>query len=158
MVSGYPDGSFRPDHPVTRAEFTVMLIGSLGLAGTDAAYTFKDREAIGTWARRSVDVAVEAGIINGYEDGTFRPNVYITRAQMAVMVAKALQITGETTATTHFADDDVIPQWAKSAVKAVHERGIIQGRGHNKFVPNVTATRAEAVVMLLNMLEAIGNE
>ncbi|MNE60361.1 hypothetical protein D3C80_1555010 [compost metagenome] len=55
--------------------------------------------------------------------------------------------------STSFADDAAIPQWAKGAVEAVRGLGILNGRDAGKFAPNDAATRAEAVVMLLRMLE-----
>ena len=154
IITGYPDGTFRPDHPITRAEFTVMLVRALQLEGTGAPLTFTDRDQIGSWAAEAIGLAVEAGIVRGYEDGSFRPDAPITRAEMAVMIARALKLPIEEDASTGFADDEAIPRWAKGAVKALRELGIVGGRGNNAFVPNGTATRAEAVVMLLRMLEA----
>src|SRR5690606_31280905 len=98
IVSGYPDGTFRPDHPITRAEFTVMLVNTLELDGTaslDALDAFTDKEDIGAWAREAVAKAKQANIVIGYEDGTFRPGANITRAEMAVMVARALKLNVE---------------------------------------------------------------
>lgn len=153
LVSGYLDGTFKPNNPVTRAEFTVMLMGALKLDGTGAALHFTDQAKIGDWAKRSVALAVQAGIVNGYEDGSFRPDARITRAEMASMLAKALKVSLDANATTSFSDNEDIPKWAKGAVEAIRKLGIISGRGGNKFVPNDTATRTEAVVMLLRMLE-----
>ncbi len=150
LVEGYPDGTFRPDHPVTRAEFVVMLVGAAGLEGEGTASAFTDSERIGWWAKRAVDLAVRAGIITGYEDGSFRPDSPITRAEMAVTIAHALESQIDmNAAVTGFADDMDIPGWAKGAVEAIRKLGIVSGRGHNQFVPNDTATRAEAAVMLL---------
>lgn len=153
LVSGYPDGTFKPNNAVTRAEFTVMLVGALKLDEPIAALNFTDRAKIGAWAKRAVALAVQAEIISGYEDGSFRPDAQITRAEMASMIAKALKVSLDSNARTGFADDDAIPKWAKGAVEAIRNLGIVSGRGGNKFVPNDTATRAEAVVMLLRMLE-----
>jgi len=154
LVEGYPDGTFRPDHPVTRAEFVVMLVGAAGLEGEGAASAFTDSERIGGWAKRAVDLAVQAGIVAGYEDGSFRPDSPITRAEMAVAIAHALKSQVDIHGVaTGFADDTDIPGWAKGAVEAIRKLGIVSGRGHNHFVPNDTATRAEATVMLLKMLE-----
>ncbi len=153
IVSGYPDGTFKPNNPVTRAEFTVMLVGALKLDGTGAAIDFSDLTKIGAWAKRAVALAVQAGIVSGYEDGSFRPDAQITRAEMASMIANALKVPRDANALTGFADNEDIPNWAKGAVEAIHKLGIVSGRGGNKFVPNGTATRAEAVVMLLRMLE-----
>ncbi|WP_343834705.1 S-layer homology domain-containing protein, partial [Bacillus horti] len=62
-----------------------------------------------------------------------------------------------TYASTGFADDATIPQWAKGAIDAIHTLGIVDGRSWDRFVPNETATRAEATVMLLRMLEKKGD-
>lgn len=96
---------------------------------------------------------MQAGIVSGYEDGNFRPDASITRAEMASMIAKALESSIVANITTGFADNEHIPNWAKGAVEAIHKLSIVSGRGGNKFVPNGTATRAEGVVMLLTMLE-----
>ncbi|WP_176475465.1 S-layer homology domain-containing protein [Paenibacillus sp. 7541] len=153
FVSGYPDGTFKPNHPVTRAEFTVMLAGALKLEGDGSALTFTDHDRIGGWAKQAVAQAVQAGIVDGYNDGSFRPNAQITRVEMAVMIARALQLQLNANASTGFADDETIPQWAKGAVEAIRKLGIVDGRGGNRFVPNETATRAEATVMLLRLLD-----
>ncbi|MBU8711156.1 fibronectin type III domain-containing protein [Brevibacillus parabrevis] len=153
IASGYPDGTFKPNHPVTRAEFIVMLTGALQLEEEGATLTFTDQDQIGTWAMQSVAKAVKAGIVSGYGDGSFRPNVQITRAEMAVMIARALKLPLNANTVTGFADDESIPQWAKGAVESIHGIGIVDGRGGDRFVPNEKATRAEAAVILLRMIE-----
>lgn len=157
LVSGYPDGTFKPDADITRAEFTVMLANALKLEGSSSAPAFADDVQIGKWAKQAIANAVEAGIVGGYADGSFRPNARITRAEMAAMVARALKLSADADATTGFADNKDIPNWAKGAIEAVREQGIMNGRGGNKFVPNGTATRAEAVTLLVRILE-LGEE
>ncbi|MFC4600027.1 S-layer homology domain-containing protein [Cohnella hongkongensis] len=151
IVSGYPNGTFRPNDPVTRAEFAAMLVGALKLEGKVAALPFTDEALIGAWAKQAVAHAVQAGIVIGNSDGSFRPNAQITRAEMAVMIARALKLQTDAGAFTGYADDDTIPRWARGAVKAIRELGIVNGRGGNRFAPNETATRAEATAMLLRM-------
>lgn len=153
LINGYPDGTFKPNHPITRAEFTVMLVGALQLDGTGATLTFTDAAQIEAWAKQAVAIAVQSGIITGYDDGSFRPNAQITRAEMAVMIARMMQLPMVGGTTTDFADDEDIPKWAKEAVEAIRKLGIVSGRGGDRFVPNDTATRAEATIMLLRMLE-----
>lgn len=154
LIGGYPDGTFKPNKSVTRAEFTVMLMNALRKENTEAT-TFKDQNEIGEWAVNQIAQAVRAGIVSGYGDGRFRPNSVITRAEMAVMTAKALQLPLHQTIDTDFADNANIPQWAKAAVKKIHDLGVISGRGGSLFVPNDAATRAEAVTLLLRMLEQL---
>ncbi|BBI34914.1 S-layer homology domain-containing protein [Cohnella abietis] len=152
FVKGYPDGTFKPSKTVTRAEFTVMLMNALKLQGAGPELIFTDTAKIGAWAQKAVAQAVQAGIIKGYNDGSFRPDAQITRAEMALIVAKALGQSIKAIASTSFADDKDIPVWAKDSVAVVKEAGIVQGKGNNEFAPQEHATRAEAITILLNML------
>ncbi|AZK45121.1 PQQ-binding-like beta-propeller repeat protein [Paenibacillus lentus] len=152
IVSGYPDGSFKPNRPLTRVEFAVMLAGAMKWEGDAVAVIFTDHDQIGAWAKSSVAQAVQAGIISGYEDGSFRPNAPITRAEMAAMIARALKLQSNPDASTGFADDDTIPQWAKGPVDAALKMGLVAGRGGNRFIANDAATRGEATVIVLKML------
>jgi hypothetical protein len=90
--------------------------------------------------------------IKVYQDGTFRPDAVITRAEMAAMIANALGQSTAANTATGFADDKDIPAWAKASVAYVKQAGIVQGKGDNQFAPQDHATRAEAVTVLLNML------
>ncbi|TVY01150.1 S-layer homology domain-containing protein [Cohnella terricola] len=156
IVKGYTDGTFKPNATVTRAEFAVMLINALKPAGTGAELRFADNAKIGGWAREAIAQAVQASIIKGFSDGTFRPNAELTRAEMASIVANALKLTAEKGATTSFSDDKSIPAWAKGAIAELTKLGIMQGKSGNKFDAVATATRAEAVTVLLKMLAQAG--
>lgn len=74
---------------------------------------------------------------------------------MATMIGKAFELLIEPNAITSFADYSLIPVWAKSTVAALKERGVVKGTGANTFNPRAQTTRAEAVVMLLNMLNLV---
>ncbi|OAB34019.1 cadherin-like beta sandwich domain-containing protein [Paenibacillus glacialis] len=152
IVKGYANGTFKPNNTVTRAEFAVMLMNALKPQGNGAELTFTDKAEIGTWAQKAVAQGVQVGIINGYSNGTFGPNAEVTRAEMAVMIAIALGQSVGTNASTGFADDKDIPAWAKGSIAYVKQAGIVNGKGDNRFVPQDSATRAEAVTVLLNML------
>ncbi|WP_256759246.1 S-layer homology domain-containing protein [Cohnella sp. WQ 127256] len=155
IVKGYTDGTFKPNKTVTRAEFAVMLMNALKPQEEGSALTFSDSAKIGAWAQKAVAQAVQAGIIKGYKDGTFRPDAAISRAEMASMIATALKVTVESNAEAGFADDKDIPTWAKDSVAALKKLAIVSGNGANKFVPAGQTTRAEAVTVLLRMLEQI---
>ncbi|MRN53029.1 S-layer homology domain-containing protein [Paenibacillus monticola] len=157
MVKGYLDGTFQPNRTVTRAEFAVMLMNVLKPQGAGTQLTFTDTATIGAWAQTAVAQALQAGIITGYEDGTFRPNTEITRAEMAVILAKALGKSTEVKLTTSFVDDKNIPAWAKASVDFVKKSGMVQGKGDNEFAPQASATRAEAVTVLLKLLAQRSN-
>ncbi len=155
FVKGYTDGTFRPNATVTREEFAVMLMGALKAEGAGSELVFDDKGDIGAWARDAVAKAVGAGIISGYPDGTFKPGATITRAEMAGMLAKAMKLAPTANAVTGFADNGEIPAWARGYVQAVADKGILSGRSGNKFAPKETATRAEAVTVMIKMLKAV---
>ncbi|WP_438348188.1 S-layer homology domain-containing protein [Paenibacillus sp. FA6] len=154
IVKGYLDGTFKPNATVSRAEFTVMLMNALKLTSDGVKLGFSDSDKIGIWARQAVAQSIEVSIVSGYDDGSFRPTANITRAELAAMIAKAYGARSTTIDATDFADDNDIPVWAKSAITTMKELGIISGRGDNKFAPKETATRAEAVTIIMNLLEA----
>ncbi len=100
-----------PNHTITQLEFTVMLMSALKLEGEGTALTFTDTAKI----VKAVSQALQAGIIKGYGDGSFRPNAEITHAEMAVMIANILGQSIVQNAVTSFADDANIPAWAKGS-------------------------------------------
>jgi len=155
IISGYPDSSFRPHRAVTRQEFAVMLMRALGGANDAPGQSFSDGDQIGSWARQAVADAVRAGIISGYEDGSFRPGESITRAEMTAMIVRALRLPLRTGEATSFVDDGNIPNWAKGYVTAAAESGIVSGRSGNAFAPNDIANRGEAAVTLLRLIDSL---
>ncbi|MFC4306764.1 GLUG motif-containing protein [Cohnella boryungensis] len=154
IVSGYSDGSFKPNRIITRAEFAVMLMNALKQTDERANLSFSDAAKIGNWAKNAVAVAAQAGYIKGYQDGTFRPDSAITRAEIAMIVANVLGLSLETGSSTGFADDSNLPGWAKGAIAAIHAKDIMKGKPSGEFDPAAKATRAEAVTVLLKLLDA----
>ncbi|GGG07094.1 family 10 glycosylhydrolase [Paenibacillus aceti] len=155
LINGYDDGSFRPDQSVNRGEFAVMLSRALKLEGAGADISFADSGKIAAWAKPHIARVIEASIINGYQDHTFRPNQAINRAELATMIVRALGIEPDAKAEQElpFTDEKSIPAWARPYVAAAYHAGIVQGRADQTFAPNESATRAEAVVMILRMLQ-----
>lgn len=155
IVTGFKDGSFRPNNIVTRGEFAVMLSRALGLEGDGDTSALRDYEKIPSWAQPHVAHIAAAGIINGFEDGTFRSNGQLTRVQVAVVIARAAGLKLNQAAALSFADAADIPTWAQQEVAAAAEAGLIQGKNGNLFDPNGTATRAEAVTLIIRLLELL---
>ncbi|MGO4375336.1 S-layer homology domain-containing protein, partial [Paenibacillus sp. MCAF20] len=153
LVEGYSDGTFRPKKEVTRAEFTAMIVRALQLAPKSGDLTFADKEKIAPWAMPSVQAAADAKLITGYSDQTFRPNLVMTRAEMAVIVNRAFGKKSTTLPSSPFDDASAIPAWAKSSVNEVVSAGIMRGVGHNRFSPNTIVTRAEAITAIMKLLE-----
>ncbi|MFC4812530.1 S-layer homology domain-containing protein [Paenibacillus sp. GCM10023250] len=154
IVTGYEDETFRPDRPVTRGEFAVMLSRAFKPAAEADLLGFKDANAIPAWAADAVGRAAGAGWIGGYEDGTFRAGQPITRAELAAMAVRAMGWTPEASAVPSFADAAAIAPWARPYAALAAEKGLMNGRGGNLFVPAGITTRAEAAQLLIRMLDA----
>ncbi|OAS18425.1 glycerophosphodiester phosphodiesterase family protein [Paenibacillus oryzisoli] len=160
IVQGVGAASFAPDRQVTRAEFAALLVRSFGLSSSNAMVTsFKDVQPA-DWYATAINLAVDAGLVSGYEDHTFRPDAPISRQEMAVMISRALQFAGykgelKPTGTVTFSDESQIAEWAKNAIRTAATLQIINGRDSNTFAPLSTGTRAESAVMLSRMLQAL---
>ena len=156
-VSGYPDGAFRPNAPITRAEFCAIMDQVLNITGyPPQTPTFTDVHQ-GDWFYKAVEEAVYAGIAKGYGDGTFRPDALISRQEIACILIQALGDTqladaNARTATT-FTDDHDIAWWARGFVYEALQQSIISGYTDNSFEPGHDATRAEACAMIANFLK-----
>jgi hypothetical protein len=154
-IAGYPDGTFKPDNRITRAEFVTILDKALKLAAyTPTTANFKDVSA-GDWYYGSVESAVYAGFVTGCGNGGFAPNDPITRQEIAVILVnacgKAGTAQGSMNAQTSFSDDSSIAAWARGFVNEASQLGLIKGYPDSSFAPVQDATRAEACVMINNL-------
>jgi hypothetical protein len=93
-VQGYPDGTFRPNAPVTRAQAAKMLVTGRGWSLYTPPWPAFTDVPVGHWAYAYIHTAQSHGIAGGYPDGTFRPDTLVTRAQLAKMVALTAQSAG----------------------------------------------------------------
>ncbi|BAU27769.1 alpha-tubulin suppressor-like RCC1 family protein [Aneurinibacillus soli] len=149
-ISGYPDGTFKPDQTITRAEFVSIVVKAFGLQPKD--HTKADFQDTKThWAKTAIDTAYANNIINGYNATTFGADDTITREQMAVILTNSKK---SKAAEKHvnFIDDLSISTWAQEAVKQAVAQDIIKGYPNHTFKPKQAATRAEAVTMIINAL------
>ncbi len=147
-VKGYPDGRFQPDAGVTRAEFVAMVDNAFQVANQQGKQAFKDvRDK--DWFAQSVKSALTAGFVNGYPDGTFKPQKAVTRQEAASMLANLLPANGGgNSGSTSFSDAKQIDSWAKPSVTSLVSGGIMAGYPDKTFKPKKTITRAEAVVII----------
>ncbi|WP_193726693.1 polysaccharide lyase family 8 super-sandwich domain-containing protein [Paenibacillus guangzhouensis] len=152
IVSGYEDGTFRPNGTITRGEISVMLARALKLEQVNTAFGFADQGQTPVWAQPFIQALVRAGYISGYEDGTFRANKEITRSEIVVIIVRALGLEVHPNVTLTFDDTDQMPGWAKPYIAVAAEAGLIKGNGDGKFNPNASITRADAVTLILAML------
>lgn len=170
LVEGVSETRFEPGREMTRAEFTALLVRGLGLAPAQGANVFSDVEA-GNSLAGEIAAAVEFGLVTPDATGAFKPNERITRAEMAVMVAKAMRLVkGENTGTdsevsagtsadtallARFTDRSAIPDRAAEDVARLVEQGIMQGDNRGAFAPNGHTTRAQAAILLMRMLKEL---
>lgn len=160
IVSGVSAESFAPDRNITRAEFAALLVRGLGLTPAQGAnFIDVDDQA---WYAGEVAAAEKAGLVNGYADGSFRPNAAITREQIAVMLARALQVAGADTPEipadgllARYIDDNSISGWARASIALAVEAKIMQGTAESALLPARSATRAESAAMLARLLKYV---
>ncbi|MEK4509151.1 polysaccharide lyase family 8 super-sandwich domain-containing protein [Paenibacillus sp. FSL K6-2524] len=153
LINGYPDETFRPDQRITRAEFTALLVRGLALK-EEAELSFTDAAQLPKWAKSDIAKGIKKGFINGFPDHTFRANQSITRTELTVMAAKALDSSEGSKTVLAFADTGDIPVWAQGWIASAVNEGLVQGRNGNRFAPLEQATRAEAIVVVMHLLEA----
>lgn len=159
VINGVSLSSFTPDQPVTRAEFTAMLVRSLGLGSADTASDFSDVSSE-DWFADATAIAAHSGLVEGYKDGAFKPNEPITREQMAVILSRALSFVNKSIQTNEhilgkYADSHSIGSWAKHALAELITAQIIKGKTDSIIAPAANATRAEAAVMIKRFLQYV---
>ena len=144
-IKGYPDGTFKPQANVTRAEaaqmFATLLNGGTNF-GTSQATKFSD--ASDDWYSKAINYVVGKGLISGYPNGTFKPNESITRAEFAQMISGYIK--NEKAGSSDF--QDVKDHWAKEAIDKLYGNKNVTGYPDGSFKPNAKITRAEAVTIL----------
>lgn len=157
IVSGYPEGDFRPEKTVTREEFVKMLVLALGIEQLRPQQpAFRD-VAPDRWSSGYIEAAVAAGIVVTSDYGQdFRPTVQPTRREMATMLVRA---TGNEAlamslreAPLSYWDVASLPDWARGYVAAVTELGLMRGYPDGSFMPQATVKRSEAVTVLSRLL------
>ena len=154
IISGFPDGSFRPNEAVTRAQLAV-IIDNIFKFTTKADMYFSDVNG-SEWFADAVAKCSQAGIISGNPNGTFEPNKPVTREQAAKMIAEAFKLTAaDADAYRTFADSSSIAAYAREYVSALYEAGYIAGFPGGNYEPKKGLTRAEALKIIDNILDGI---
>ncbi len=161
VVAGYPDRTFKPNLPVTRAEIASMAVNGFNLRGCGCPQkTFKD-VPVDHWANQAINTAVSNGIMDGYPNDMFKPNKPVTRAEAMVALAKGIPCEMDNCKAeeilSKFCDGNKVPAWAKIPVAKAIESGAL------KDVPNPNeiqackdASRADVASMLESVRVAMG--
>ncbi len=153
-IVGYEDGTIRPNGHITRAEAATVFFRLLTDKARDANLTdrspYPDVSA-GAWYNKAIATLSRMGILSGYEDGSFRPNATVTRAEFAAMAARF--DTEAKPVDTPFTD--LTGCWAADEIAKAYGKGWVNGYGDNTFRPNGPITRAEAVTLINRVLRRL---
>lgn len=152
IINGYPDGSFRPDLYINRAEFAAIVGKAFPQAvQTRNAVEFKDVPGY-YWAHEQIKQAYQTGFISGYPRKLFKPSQKISRTQVLVALTSGLNYSPTMQATTtlnYFADANTIPAYARTKIAtATENRLVVNYPNVRYFNPNKKATRAEVAAFL----------
>ena len=151
-IVGYEDGSVQPEGDITRAEVATIFFRLLTDESRNEYWSqtnpYSDVSA-DDWFNNAVSTLTNAGVLDGYEDGTFKPNGNITRAEFATITARFFEATydGENLFP------DIAGHWAQDYINEAANAGIVNGYEDGTFRPQQYITRAEAVTMVNRTIE-----
>lgn len=157
VVNGYPDGTFKPDNFITRAEYAQVVKNLLAL--TKKSETPFSDVAEGAWYYDAVMCVAKAGIMVG-DAGKFRPDDYITREEAFLAFARIVFGVGEDELPidlSMFKDGNEVSSWAQDRISALVREGIVRGNPDGKLYPKANITRAEFLAMLTQTKDADHN-
>ncbi|NLC07931.1 MAG: S-layer homology domain-containing protein, partial [Syntrophomonadaceae bacterium] len=148
LITGYPDGTYHPWEPVTRAQAAFITVKALGLTlPAVAANGFYDVPT-DHWAYSAVMTVAMAGYLTGYPDGTFRPDQYISRAEAAALAVRLSTAPVSPTSPPELKD---VPaeHWAANQIQAALAAGSLTLRGNSRFEPEAPLNRGELARVIL---------
>ena len=150
-INGYPDGGVHPEAEITRAEVSAIFFRLLSDDARSQYEATKSRfaDANANWASAEIATLTAAGILEGYEDGTFRPDASITRAEFATIASRFDKLE----AGSKTFSDVSASHWAYEAISSAAEKGWITGYPDGTFRPENAITRAEAVTLANAVLQ-----
>lgn len=152
-ITGYEDGTFRAENSITRAEVAAIFarLSSTPMdTSRDYAVSYSDVES-NAWYKNYIGFLTTTGVLTGYEDGTFKPNNIITRAEMCAVITRAMGYTLSSDGTT-FTDVAVDAPWAVNYVGTLAKEGVVTGYSDGTFGAAKGITRAETVTMINRLL------
>ncbi|WP_327204890.1 family 43 glycosylhydrolase [Paenibacillus sp. Leaf72] len=161
VINGIGQNLFNPSAAITRAEFAAIIVRGLGLELESGTPPYSDILAK-DWYSSAVMTAQAYGLIQGFEDGTFRPKEKITREQAMTILAKAMVMTGQKAKLSSqaasellkpYTDASEVADWAKSGIADSIQAGIVTGRNEAILAPKAQVTRAEVAKMVQLLLQ-----
>lgn len=151
IISGVSEDRFEPERNITREEFVKLVVSAFGIGEIEGETDFSDVDD-NEWYAKYIKTAVANGIVNGKTETSFGVGENITRQDMCVIIYRAKKDLEAGTANK-FADDEDISEYAKDAIYAMKNAGIVSGMGDNTFMPNGFATRAQAATIIYNAIK-----
>ena len=157
VISGFGDGTFRPNEPVTRAQFAAILRQAFLQSQPTTAQAFKDVPA-NYWAANAIASARSAGFLSGYPDNTFKPNDRILRVQALVSLANGLKYSaGNSQDLSSYKDADAVPAYARPSTAAAAQANLVVSYpAPDQISPNRAASRAEVAAFVYQALVKAG--
>lgn len=152
VINGNPDGTFKPNDNITRAEFVKLVATAMGLSVSSGSTAFGDVSA-DSWYAPYVAAVFNQGIVNGDEYGNFNPEANITRQDMVTMLYRAVGAESGNVSGISFTDSGRISDYAKTAVGYFADKAIVNGFEDGSFGPLQNATRAEAAMIFYKLIK-----
>jgi len=156
IIGGFPDGTFRPNQPVTRAQYAVQLQKAFTKPDRRPTKQFTDVPANSLWAT-AVDQAVKANFMSGYPEGDFRPEQEVSRVEAVASMVQGLSLkqpADPEAILQAYADREKVPGWARDRVAAAIQAGIFSGDPDTQLLnPTQPATRADIAALVFKSLE-----
>lgn len=161
IMEGYPDGSFRPDAQITRAEWVKTLVEALQLVLPASLKTIFTDVPVDSWYAPYIQAAWDVGWVKGYGEAHFAPNTAISREEMLVMLVRALGTAGEANdlppdkmeaILSRFRDSSLASSWARGAISWAVSNNWVQGVGHDHLAPRSPTTRGQAATLMARVL------
>ena len=158
VISGKSADMYYPNDKIKREEFVKIIVSAFNIPMTDDENIFSDAKKE-DWFSKYINAAYRNGIVSGVSDECFGVGENITRQDMVTILARAAEKAGykiETDSIKRFADESEMGSYAVPYINKLAAMGVVSGMGDDEFKPKKEATRAEAAVLVHNMLKVIG--
>ncbi|MEL6461263.1 MAG: DUF1565 domain-containing protein [Cyanobacteria bacterium J06641_2] len=157
VIAGFPDGTFKPNEPVTRAQFAAIINKAFAPQASQQATNFRD-VSTNFWAYNAIQTATRSPFLAGYPNNTFRPQLEIPRVQVLVALANGLGLTTNNPGIVSvYSDAAQIPNWAQNSVAAATARQLVVNYPTaTQLNPSRQATRAEVAAFVYQALVNAG--
>ncbi len=158
IINGYEDGTFRGDNFITRAELAKTLVEAFDIPLNTNVSAYNDITST-DWSYDYILAANASGLVKGFDDGSFKPNLNVLRQDAVLMLYRAMALKISMTASSlGFADSQDIAEYAAEAVSALAGLKIITGDDTNSFNPTSELSRAELAALICRSLDSISSK